>query len=433
MRLHVVTLALFLTLPAFSQCNMPGMHMPPKKEQKPAPEQHDHMNMKQSVAMHGRKASGTAWQPESTPGYMWMTERDGWALMLHGQVFLTYNQQGGARGAGKLESSNWAMFMEGHSIGRGQIEFRQMLSAEPLTFPHPGSPELFQTGETYHGAPLVDHQHPHDTIGELAFLLTEPLGEHVKWEFYGGAVGEPALGPVTFMHRGSASEMPFAPLGHHLEDSTHITHGVVTSGFVVGKFKVEGSAFNGREPDEDRVDIDFAPLDSFSGRAAFAPNHNWAMQYSFGHLRHPEALEVTDVNRQTASLMYNRPLPHWRGNWSTSLIWGRNHKTFDDTRQNGYLLESVLNFRAQDYAYTRMELVDKDELFPFTPVLAPNFRIGAFTFGGVRDLVQNDKGQIGLGADVTFYAKPAALDPFYGDNPVSFRVFLRFRPGKMQH
>ena len=432
MRPHVLTLVLAMALPAFPQCNMPGMQMPQQKKTAPG-HQHDHMKMKEEVAMHGRKASGTAWQPESTPGYMWMTERNGWALMLHGQFFLTYNQQGGPRGVGKFESSNWAMFMEGHSLGRGQIEFREMLSAEPLTYPHGGSPELFQTGETYHGRPLVDHQHPHDTFGELAFLLTEPLGKHAKWELYGGPVGEPALGPVTFMHRGSASEMAFAPLGHHLEDSTHITHGVVTTGLLAGKFKLEGSAFNGHEPDEDRVDIDFAPLDSFSGRLGFAPSRNWTLQYSYGHLRRPETLEPTNVDRQTASVMYNRPLAAWRGNWSASLIWGRNHKTAEDTRQNGYLLESVLNFRAKDYAYTRLELVDKDELFPLAPAPRPSFRIGAFTFGGVRDLVQNDKAQIGLGADVTFYSKPAALDPAYGDNPVSFRIFLRLRPGKMQH
>jgi hypothetical protein len=30
---------------------------------------------------------------------------------------------------------------------------------------------------------------------------------------------------------------------------------------------------------------------------------------------------------------------------------------------------------------------------------------------------------------VTFYSKPAVLDQFYGTNPVSFSIFLRFRPG----
>jgi hypothetical protein len=120
------------------------------------------------------------------------------------------------------------------------------------------------------------------------------------------------------------------------------------------------------------------------------------------------------------------------GNWATSLIWGRKHKELENTTQNSYLLESTLKFLARDYAYTRLELVDKDELFP-QAATHPAYRIGAYTFGGVRDLVHNEHWQIGLGGDVTFYSKPAVLNPIYGDNPVSFHVFLRIRPGFMQH
>jgi hypothetical protein len=109
-------------------------------------------------------------------------------------------------------------------------------------------------------------------------------------------------------------------------------------------------------------------------------------------------------------------------------VWGRKHKELDGTNQNSYLLESTVNFRARNYAYSRLELVDKDELFP-SVAAHPSFRIGAYTVGGVRDLVHDSAGQIGLGADVTFYSKPAVLDQFYGANPVSFSIFLRFRPG----
>ena len=52
------------------------------------------------------------------------------------------------------------------------------------------------------------------------------------------------------------------------------------------------------------------------------------------------------------------------GNWATSLVWGRVHKIATDTTLNSYLLESTLNFQTGNYAFTRMELVDKDELFP---------------------------------------------------------------------
>ena len=373
------------------------------------------------------EGSGTSWQPASVAGHEWMWMRGGWELMAHGAIFAGYNQQGGPRGAGKAESMNWGMLMEQHKVGGGTILFRQMFSAESLTSPHPGFPELFQTGETYHGAPLVDHQHPHNVFAELSLLYMRPLTKKLSWEFYGGPSAEPALGPVTFMHRVSAAELPMAPLGHHLQDSTHTSFGVVTTGFVIDRVKLEASAFNGREPNEQRWSIQFAALDSWSARASVAPTRNWTAQYSIGRLEHPEALEPGSQWRQTASIEYNRPLA--TGNWATSLIWGRVHKLATDTSLNSYLLESNLNFRQRNYVFSRLELVDKDELFPQAAV-HPAYRIGAYTFGGVRDLAQHRAWQLGLGADVTFYSKPNALDAAYGSDPLSFQIFLRLRPGR---
>jgi hypothetical protein len=374
--------------------------------------------------------SGTAWEPASVPGHLWMTRRGQWDLMAHGVVFLTYNQQGGPRGAGKAESMNWLMLMEQHKLGNGTLLFREMLSAESLTSPHPGFPQIFQTGETYHGQPLVDHQHPHNVFGELSAFYTLPVAKNIWWLWYGGPSAEPALGPVTFMHRASASELPAAPLGHHLEDSTHTGFGVVTTGLVLDRLKVEGSVFNGREPNEKRWSIQLAELDSWSLRASVAPSRNWTAQYSYGRLIHPEALEPGNEERQSASVAYNRPFTD--GNWSLTAVWGRKHKQETATNLNSYLLESTVHFRRCNYAYTRLELVDKDELFPEAPT-HPAHRIGAYTLGGVRDLSQNHAWQFGLGADVTFYSKPALLSSAYAANPVSFRVFLRLRPGVSEH
>ena len=395
---------------------MPGMDMPMENQvgfQLPSP----------------HEGSGTAWQPASViaPEWMWMS--GGWQWMAHGVIFADYNQQGGPRGEGKGESVNWGMLMEQHRLGGGTILFRQMFSAESLTSPHPGFPELFQTGETYHGEALVDHQHPHNVFAELSLFYTLPLAKWLSWEFYGGPSAEPALGPVTFIHRASASELPLAPLSHHLQDSTHTSFGVVTTGFVIDRVKLEASAFNGHEPNEERWSIQLGALDSWSGRVFVAPTNNWTAQYSIGRLEHPEALEPGNQIRQTASVEYNRPLA--AGNWATTFIWGRVHKFPIDTNLNSYLLESTLNFRRRNYAFSRLELVDKDELFPQAQV-HPAYRIGAYTFGGVRDLIQNRAWQLGLGADVTFYSKPAMLDSSYGNNPVSFQIFLRMRPGRSQ-
>jgi hypothetical protein len=396
--------------------SMSGMHMG--------------MDMEEHEAMQlpsPHSGSGTAWEPASVPSHDWMWMRGGWELMAHGTIFTDYNQQGGPRGGGaKAESVNVGMLMEQHKLGRGTILLRQMFSAESLTSPHPGFPELFQTGETYHGVELVDHQHPHNVFAELAALYMLPLSKRVSWEFYGGPSAEPALGPVTYIHRTSAAELPLAPLSHHLQDSTHTSFGVVTTGFVIARVKLEGSAFNGHEPNEERWSIQPAALDSWSGRVSVAPGREWTAQYSIGHLDHPEALEPWNQLRQTASVEYDRPITG--GNWATSLVWGRVHKIATGTNLNGYLLESTVNFLRRDYAFTRLELVDKDELFPQLAV-QPSFRIGAYTFGGVRDLVQNHTWQLGLGADVTVYSKPAVLDASYGNFPVSFQIFLRMRPG----
>jgi len=395
--------------------SMAGMHME-ESMSSPMPSPHE--------------GSGTSWQPASVSGHEWMWMHNGWQLMAHGAIFIDYNQQGGPRGEGKAESVNWGMLMEQHKLGGGTVLFREMFSAESLTSPHPGFPELFQTGETYHGQPLVDHQHPHNVFAELAALYTLPLTKSVSWELYGGPSAEPALGPVTYIHRASASELPMAPLAHHLQDSTHTSFGVVTTGFIIDRVKVEASAFNGREPNEERWSIQLAALDSWSTRAFVAPARNWTAQYSIGRLEHPEALEPGSQWRQTASIGYNRPLS-W-GGWATTLVWGRVHKIATDTKLNSYLLESTLNFRHRNYAFSRLELVDKDELFP-QAMTDPAYRIGAYTFGGVRDLIQNGAWQLGFGADMTFYSKPAALDSAYGNAPVSFQVFLRMRPGLAKH
>src|SRR5580700_7634903 len=413
------TLLLFASLITSAQdTSMAGMKMDMPMEQREAsqlPSPHD--------------GSGTAWEPASVPEHDWMLMRGGWELMAHGVIFADYNQQGGPRGEGKAESVNWGMLMEQHRLGKGTILLRQMFSAESLTSPHPGFPELFQTGETYHGEPLVDHQHPHNVFAELSALYMLPLSEKVSWELYGGPSAEPALGPVTYIHRTSASELPLAPLSHHLQDSTHTSFGVVTTGLVIDRVKLEASAFNGREPNEERWSIQLAALDSYSGRVSVAPTRDWTAQYSIGRLEHPEALEPGSQWRQTASVEYDHPLA--RGNWATSLVWGRVHRLSNGVNLNGYGLESTLNFLQRDYAFTRLELVDKDELFPQAAV-HPAYRIGAYTFGGVRDLFQNHTWQFGLGADVTFYSKPAVLDTSYGANPVSFRIFLRLRPGRSE-
>jgi hypothetical protein len=386
----------------------------------------------------GQIGSGTSWQPASTEMPMLHKEAGEWLLMFHYQFFAGVNSQGGPRGVTKFESANWFMGEAMHRIGKGTLELRGMFSFEPFTFPPGGSPLLFQTGETYQGQPLTDHQHPHDFFMELSSTYTLSLGEKATWFAYFGYPGEPALGPTAFMHRASASENPAAPLSHHLQDSSHISFGVFTSGFTYRRFKLEASIFNGREPDENRYNFEAHPWNSRSARLSFAPGKNWSLQVSHGLLRNPEALEPGDVRRTTASVSYNKPFA--RGNWASSLIWGRNHENHGGEifNLNGYVAESTINFLSKNYFYTRLELVDKNQLLRPADRIElgiidphPVFRIGAYTFGGARDLWTSEKISAALGGDVTFYSMPDTLNPIYGNHPTSYLVFIRLRPGRM--
>jgi hypothetical protein len=388
---------------------------------------------KTNIMPMGAMGSGTTWQPSSGPMYMIHKQSGDWLLMFHYNLVAGMNRQGGPRGVTKFESANWFMPMAYHKLGKGTVQLRGMFSLEPFTFPPGGSPLLFQTGETYKGQPLIDKQHPHDLFMELSAQYTHPLGERGTWFTYFGYPGEPALGPVAFMHRMSASENPSATLSHHLQDSTHISFGVLTTGFTYRWLKLEGSVFNGREPDENRYDFDSHKWNSRSARISIMPNKNWVMQASYGFLRSPEAFEPDlDIRRATASLQYNKPFNH--GNWASAFIWGRNHtsRPGETHNLNGYTFESTVNFLDKNYLYTRLELVDKNELLraPDRALLGitadhPSFRIGAYTFGGARDVWNT------IGSDLTFYSKPTILDQIYGANPVSWKLFFRVRPGKM--
>ncbi|HYY43114.1 MAG TPA: hypothetical protein VE775_10310, partial [Pyrinomonadaceae bacterium] len=337
-------------------------------------------------------------------------------------------------------SANWFMPMAYRRVGPGTLQLRAMLSLEPFTFPPGGSGLLFQTGETYKGQPVIDRQHPHDLFMELSAQYTAPIGERATWFGYFGYPGEPALGPVAFMHRTSASENPSATLAHHLQDSTHISFGVFTTGFTYRWFKLEGSIFNGREPDENRYNFEAHPWNSRAARLSIAPTRNWTFQLSHGLLRHPEALEPGDTRRTTASVQYDRTFT--RGNFAAAFIWGRNHIARDEAERanlNSYTGEATVNFSARNYLYTRLELVDKDELLRAAERASlgladehPRFRIGAYTFGYVRDVLDTGKVLLGLGGDTTFYSTPAVLDPVYGSNPTSFKIFFRIRPSRMR-
>src|SRR5947209_15681503 len=329
--------------------------------------EHHSMNMTENAKMflediehHG--TSGTSAEPNSTPIPMLMTMKGKWMLMFHGEAFLNVLQQSGPRGSDKVFSTNWFMPMAQRQLGSGTFTVRTMLSFEPGTVTKRFYPELFQQGETAFGKPIVDGQHPHDFIMELAAVYDLKLGDNGLLSFYFAPMGDPAMGPTAYPHRASASEDPIAALGHHLQDSTHIADDVITAGLTYKLARLEASGFHGREPDEFRWDIDSGKIDSWSTRVTVQAGQNWSTQYSFAHLTSPEALHPEeDLQRMTASVMYNRPLT--RGNWASTLLWGRNRTLDTGLASNGYLAESTIRFAERNYIWGRIESADRtDEL-----------------------------------------------------------------------
>jgi hypothetical protein len=372
------------------------------------------------------QASGTSLNPADAPLNMIHVQAGRWTLMFHGVAFFTEIQQTGPRGADKFAGMNWFMTEASHKAGAGTFLVRSMLSLDPATVTERRYPELFQTGEAAYGRPIIDGQHPHDLFMELALEYQRPVGDKGRIWIYAAPVGDPALGPVAFPHRVSAAELPQATLGHHLEDSTHISNEVVTVGAGHGMFGLEASGFHGAEPNENRWNIDHGSIDSWSGRFTVAPNSRWSGQVSAGRLAHPEALEPGDQFRTTASVTYVRP--YARGDWATSLIWGRVHKIESGANLNGYGLESVARFHERNYVTGRIELVDKDELFDEgNPLAGRTFRIGAYTAGYTHDFYWLPRIATGLGANFTLYSMPDPVHAYYGQHPVAAMTFLRFR------
>jgi hypothetical protein len=458
--------------------DMPGMNMP--AAQTPTPQDYTAapikmpMDMK-SMNMDSMKppttlietelahtTSGTSIEPASTPTPMLMQNYRGWTLMLHGSAFISDIQQQAQdpRGTDKLFSTNWLMPMATHKLGAsGQITLRTMLSLEPATITGRYYPELFQQGETAFGKPIIDGQHPHDFLMELAALYDLRLGERTLLSLYAAPVGDPAIGPTAYPHRQSASEDPIAPLGHHQEDSTHIAFDVFTGGLTWRWLRFEESGFHGAEPTEQRWGFQPSPngyaVDSYSSRITFSPAPNWTSQYSIAHIVSPEALYPNEnQQRQTASIMYNRPIGiHHNttsmpgmdmstpatGNWSTTLLWGRTKSLpqsgNDDSIENSYLLESLLQFHTRNYVWTRIENAGRSNelLLPPGSALPPNFtetpigHVAAYSFGYDRDYRIIPHILTAPGAQFTTYTTPDALTSTYGHHPWGVVAFIRFR------
>lgn len=359
------------------------------------------------------------------PAHQHDTTTQPWQWTVEGSAFVGYNYQWRKfTDFDEIESPNWVMTSLQKSFGVSDLNLIAMFSLEAFTLRDIGSPQVFQTGETFNGAPLIDYQHPHDLIMNLGGEYSRAVGSTtVSVAAY--VVGPAPIGPAVFMHRASAIENPQAPLSHHNLDASHITPGVISIGVERNGFKVEAGAFHGREPDENRLDLDTAALDSFGVRASWADGP-WSFQVSGGNLKTPERKSPYHQNRLTASASF------FKGDERHSLAWtaaiGQNREVFGNLE--AYLLEATRR-SGKNVFYGRIEAVAKDILDAgFHPIgVAHTHRqsqIGALTAGYVRDVAAPAWGTFGIGGDITGYFVPDNLSESYGA-PVSFHAFVRYR------
>ena len=424
---------------------MPGMEMPQKRAAMPGMQQHsaDDMMIGPAGISMERMGSGTTWIPDAVTLPSRRRMLGDWMVMAHGFVFAQYDKQTGERGDDQFGSLNWAMLMATRDFGGGRFQARTMLSLDPLTVTRRGYPLLLQTGESFKGEPLHDRQHPHDFWMELGALYQRGIKKNLAWSVYAAPSGEPALGPVAFMHRPSAMDNPAAPLTHHWQDATHVSFGVVTAGLYSRKWQLEGSVFNGREPDDKRWDFDPIKLDSYSGRLTVNPTQHWSMAAGYGYLRSPEELRPDEsMHRITASVLQGSRLGS-DGQLATAIIWGANKHSTVPGWSNGFLAEAEAILDKHNTVFGRTELVTKsaEDLVVDNPVTLRNgqvlpgfpatqdFDVGSVQLGYIRELARLRWTTIGVGAAGTVNFVPTSLEPYYGSrNPAGMFLFVRLRP-----
>ncbi len=381
----------------------------------------------------GRDATGTSWMPSSTQMPSIHRTYHDWIFMIHGYLMAIYDDQRGHRGDRKFFSENMFMVTAQKDFGWSTFALRNMICFEPATIGCNGYPLLLQTGETCNGiTSLIDRQHPHDFIMELAALYTIRFSKENSIFAYFGYPGEPALGPPAYIHRFSAFFNPEAPITHHWLDSTHITFGVATLGYVHNWLKIDASIFTGREPDQHRWNFDRPRFDSYSARISVNPTENIAAQISYGFLKSPEVLEANvNTYRTTASLSYNKA---WEdNNWQITAAWGRNRDQPGHTL-NGYLVESAIEIQHTHVLFGRVEHVAKDELFiPPNPKADKVFHVGKLDLGYIFEFPFIPYTLWGIGVVGSTSFPPSSIRSAYGGTPISYMAFLRIELKDKKH
>jgi hypothetical protein len=412
----------------------------------PAPV-HEHVVVDGAMLTPTRETSGTAWIPAATPMYGVHRPWRGWDLRVNGGVFVQAVYEPGDRhrtggfSTHQVGSLNWGMLWARRRVGAGRLGLRTMLSAEPWTVPGCGTLSYLATGEVCDGDTIHDRQQPHDLVMELAVDYERTLRGRWRWQVYAGLAGEPALGPPGYPGRVSAMANPMGPITHHWLDATHVTFGLVTLGAHNQRWKAEVSAFNGRQPDERRTDLDLGGFDSVSGRLSVLPTDRLAVQVSAARLREATTdfpfSSQSPVTRATASVQYHVPRGA-TGLWATTLAVGATHAReavsgdILDATSAGALLESSLTIGDRYTLFGRAEI----GRLPAHHLHAHEFarslvELGKLQMGYIRHVAVTKAVVPGIGGSVALSVLPPELAPRYGGRVApSVTVFVRLQPAR---
>ena len=353
-----------------------------------------------------------------------------WQVMAHGSVFGQFVKEFGPRGNYQLGSINWLMGDASRPLAGGEFHARMMASAEYFTITRAGYPQLLQVAQPYRGGTVTDRMHPHELLSEVAVMYDRPIGNDWRWSVYLAAVGEPALGPVAYLHRPSAANDPTAPLGHHSQDVTHESFGLATLGVFTPRVHLETSVFNDAHPNEVRTNFDYAGarFNSFSARLTVNPTDRWSVAGSAAYIA-----PSTGVHSHTGLHRLELSALHIGDRWSTSFIWGANVPTDSRRVLNTALIETNIDLGPRNAVFGRAEYVTRtaDEL-ALVGSVSEEVPVGALALGYARRLREARGVGAWLGArgDVDFV--PEQLRLFYGSRtPVGFIVYLQLRPSLM--
>jgi hypothetical protein len=371
----------------------------------------------------------------------------GWSLMATGSAFLLYDRQSTPRGDTQFGWTDWEMLMADRPVAAGRLQLRAMTSVEALSLGAHGYPLLLQTGGTDGNSVLHDRQHAQSLPMELAVAHEQPMGA-ILTSLYAGAVGEPALGPAAYMHRASAQHDPLAPIGHHWQDATHQSFGVATAGVSAHGVKLEGSAFNAREPGDDRLSFYYrgARLDSYAGRLSWSTTPQLSVSAWWGYLVADDRLDpISPMHRYGVSLT-NERVGVAGGAWATTLVWGMNvhhHEGVSHALAHGdpnasphhhassLLAETDLGLGTRDAVFGRIERVMKsgEDLGFLGGDLTQLYDVRSVAAGYAHEMLAFGAGALGIGARGAIDLLPETLRQTYGTRtPVGAAVYLQVRP-----